>query len=145
VTQRKSLVFLRIFFFGAAFGWGSPFLGVFIPWPWLSERLFRLGGAAYPSHPMVDYWWRMACATYGFVGVFYFLLGLNPRRYRAIIPFSAWLMIGMGVLLLAHGFRLGLEPFPFLADVVFCLGIGTGILFQWRPALSDTTPPFGSD
>jgi hypothetical protein len=135
MSPRSRLILLRIFFFGAALGWGVSFVGAVFPWPRFAANLFRLGGVNVPDSPMIVYWVRMACAVYGFIGIFYLLLGLNPRKYRSMIPFSAALMLGVGAILLVHGLRLGLPALPFTADVTFCLGIGTGILFNYREAL----------
>ncbi len=45
-------------------------------------------------------------------------------------------MLLEGVILLAHGLRLGLGPFPFYGDVSACLILGTGILILSRAARS---------
>lgn len=39
-----------------------------------------------------------------------------------------WLMLLEGAVLLVHGARLGLPPFPFVADVSACILGGLGIL-----------------
>ena len=114
--------------------WGISWVGVFLPWPTAVVALQGLGAREIPADPMLDYWLRMASGAFGLVGMLYALVAWKPVRYAVIIPVLGWLM------LLVHGARLGLPPFPFMADVSACLLGGMGILRtagRARPAWAD--------
>ncbi len=74
-----------------------------------------------------DYWLRMAAAAFTGIGLLFFALALNPRRFAVIIPWTGLFLMAEGLVLLAHGLRLSLEPLPFCVDVAFCLLTGIGI------------------
>jgi hypothetical protein len=78
---------------------------------------------------MLDYWLRMAAGVSTAIGLFFFVLALNPKRFAAVIPLAGLFLIAEGLILLVHGLRLGLEPLPFYVDVGFCLATGAGIWF----------------
>ena len=77
---------------------------------------------------MLDYWLRMASGAFGLVGFLFLLLAIRPVHYANIIPWFGWLMVCEGVILLFHGLRLHLPPFPFYADTAACFIGGIGIL-----------------
>jgi len=70
----------------------------------------------------------MASSVFAFIGVAYLFLTIWPRKFAAILPFSGIFMLTEGIILLVHGLRLHLPPFPFWGDVSFCLVGGIGIL-----------------
>ena len=93
-----------------------------------------LGAGDIAYQPLLDYWLRMAAGAFTLIGCGYFIVGLNPRKYAAVIAWSGWLMVFEGVVLLAHGIRIGLSPLPFYADVTACLGGGAAILILRKVA-----------
>lgn len=66
--------------------------------------------------------------AFGLVGLWYLMLALWPRKFAAAIRWFGVLMVAEGVILLAHGMRLHLPPFPFYGDVAACFVGGDGIL-----------------
>ena len=53
---------------------------------------------------------------------------LSPTPgFANAIGLAGGLMFGEGIVLLVHGLKLGLRPFPFYADTAFCLLLGAGI------------------
>jgi len=62
------------------------------------------------------------------------MLMLWPKKFYAAIPWFGALMVAEGIILLVHGLRLGLGPFPFYGDVSACLLGGVGILCFARAA-----------
>jgi hypothetical protein len=117
--------------------WGVAFAGVFVSWD-VAERLLRGFGADPITYdPMLDYWLRMASGAFGLLGVGYFLLAWNPRRYVVFLPWAGWLMLAEGAVLATHGFRLGLAPFPFYGDISACLLGGAAILALSSAARAD--------
>ena len=83
---------------------------------------------------MLDYWLRMAAGVFALIGGWYLVLMLWPRKFHAAVPWFGALMLVEGVILLVHGLRLGLGPFPFFGDVSACFVGGAGILFFARSA-----------
>jgi hypothetical protein len=83
---------------------------------------------------MLDYWLRMAAGAFTLIGCWYLILALHPLRFAAAIPFFGALMIIEGLILLVHGIRLHLPPFPFYADTAACLIAGMGIMILSRSA-----------
>jgi vacuolar-type H+-ATPase subunit I/STV1 len=119
---------LRLFLGFAAFAWGVSVVGVFASWPQAAGMLQGLGAKPIAYDPMLDYWLRMAAGAFALVGGWYLVLMLWPQKYAAAIPWFGWIMVLEGVILLGHGLRLGLGPFPFYGDVSACFLGGAGIL-----------------
>ena len=125
---------LRLSLAAAAFAWGISVVGVFVSWARADEMLQVLGANPIPHDPMLDYWLRMAAGAFFLVGAIFALLAIFPRRFANVIPLFGWLMIVEGVILAAHGFRLGLKPFPFYGDISACFGLGASILLLRKAA-----------
>ena len=119
---------LRLLLFVAAFGWAISVVGIVVPWRTAEVALSGLGAAPIPHDPMLDYWLRMACGAFVAMGCIFLAAAVNPRRFRPFFPFVTVLMVAQGFILLIHGLRLGLRPFPFWRDVSFCILVGVGIL-----------------
>jgi uncharacterized protein YuzE len=115
---------LRLFLGFAGFAWGLSVVGVFLSW----------SDAAITYDRMLDYWLRMAAGAFALMGGWYFVLMISPQRFYAAIPWFGGLMLVEGVILLVHGLRLSLPPFPFYADTAACLIGGGAILFLSRSA-----------
>jgi len=125
---------LRLFLGFAAFAWGISVVGVFASWPQAAEMLQGLGAKPIGYDPMLDYWLRMAAGAFALIGGWYLLLMLWPRKFHAAIPWFGALMLVEGLILLVHGLRLALPPFPFYGDVSACFLGGGGILILARHA-----------
>jgi hypothetical protein len=128
VKPALRLRLLRALLLFSAFAWGVSIFGVVLPWPRAVEALQGLGARDIPADPMLDYWLRMGSGAFALVGGLFLLLALQPARYAVIIPWFGWLMLGEGIILLAHGVRLHLPPLPFYADTGACLFGGLGIV-----------------
>ena len=120
---------LRLFLGAAAFGWVIMLAGVFMKWSVAISALQGLGARAIPYDPMLDYWFRMGCGAFGLVGCWYVMLAIWPRKFSVAIPWFGAIMLIEGLILLFHGLRLSLPPFPFYMDTAFCLLLGAGIVY----------------
>lgn len=109
---------LRLFLGFAAFAWGVSVMGVFMSWSAAVEVLRGLGAQPIGYDRMLDYWLRMASGAFALVGCWYLVLMIWPRKFHAAIPWFGGLMVVEGVILLVHGLRLSLPPFPFYADTL---------------------------
>src|ERR1700733_3570104 len=107
---------LRLFLGFGAFGWGISVVGVFVSWPEASQLLQGLGAKPIAYDPMLDYWLRMASGAFALVGAWYLVMMIWPKKFSAAIPWFGALMIAEGIILLIHGLRLSLSPFPFYGD-----------------------------
>ena len=125
---------LRLLLGFAAFAWGVCIVGVFASWPQANGIAQGMGARSIAYDPMLDYWLRMVAGAFALVGAWYLMLALWPKKFHAAIPWFGWLMVVEGVILLAHGLRLGLEPFPFYGDVSACFLGGAGILIFSKSA-----------
>jgi hypothetical protein len=119
---------LRLFLAFSAFAWGVSAVGVFVSWSEAETLLEGLGAKPIAYDPMLDYWLRMAAGAFALVGGWYLVLTIWPRRFAAAIPWFGGLMLMEGLILLVHGLRLSLPPFPFYGDVSGCFIGGGGIL-----------------
>lgn len=124
----------------SAFAWGVSVFGVVLPWPAAAEALHGLGARTMEYDRMLDYWLRMAAGAFTLVGGVYLVLMFQPGKHRAIIPWFGMLMLLEGAVLLVHGVRLGLPPFPFYADTTACFLGGAGILWASARAQYDGGP-----
>ena len=130
------LRFLKLFLGFAAFAWGISVVGVFASWPQIHDLAQGMGAKTIVYDPMVDYWLRMMAGAFALICGWYLVLMLWPKKFSAAIPWFGWLMIAEGVILLVHGLRLGLGPFPFYGDIAACFLGGAGILFFAKAARS---------
>ena len=129
-----NLRLLRLFLVFAALAWGVTVVGVFASWPQINYIAQGLGSKSITYDPMLDYWLRMICGAFTLVGVWYLAMALWPRKFAVAIPWFGALMLVEGIILLVHGLRLGLSPFPFCGDVSACFLGGAGILYFSRSA-----------
>ena len=127
---------LRLFLAFSAFGWGVCVVGVFASWEQVNCIAQGMGAKPIAYDPMVDYWLRMICGAFTLIGGWYLVMALWPRKFAVAIPWFGWVMVLEGVILLAHGLRLGLAPCPFYGDVSACLLGGAGIIYFARAARS---------
>jgi hypothetical protein len=120
---------LRLLLGAAAFGWVVMLVGVFMSWSVATGALQGLGARPIPYDPMLDYWLRMGCGAFGLVGCWYVALMIWPQKFSVALPWFGWIMVVEGVILLVHGLRLSLPPFPFYADTAACILLGGGIVY----------------
>ena len=125
---------LRLLLGFAAIAWGVSVVGVFLSWSSAEQALIGLGAQPIRYDPMLDYWLRMAAGAFTLVGGWYLVLAIWPTKYRNAIPWFGWLMVVEGTILLVHGLRLSLPPFPFYADTAACFLGGGGIVWVARAA-----------
>ncbi len=78
----------------------------------------------------------MSCVTYVAIGVFYIILGLDPMKYGAMVPFSGAAAVFVGVCCGAFGLLSEMPLAWFLGDFLGCTVLGVLILAFWRRAAS---------
>jgi hypothetical protein len=120
---------LRLCLGFAAFAWGISVVGVFMSWSAAANALQGLGAQPIAYDRMLDYWLRMAAGAFALIGGWYLVLMLWPQKFAAAIPWFGGLMLVEGCVLLFHGMRLSLPPFPFYGDTIACFVGGGGILW----------------
>jgi len=128
---------LRLFLGLAGSAWGISVIGVFLSWPAANDALQNLGARPITYDRMLDYWLRMAAGAFALIGGWYFVLMIWPRKFHAAIPWFGGFLLVEGAILLVHGLRLSLPPFPFYADASACLLLGVAILYLSRYAKAD--------
>ena len=109
--------------------------------PWSQAvAIYRLIGIDLPTqieHPYLEYLTYMAAALSVMVGCLYLMAGVWPDKYSNLITFLGWSLLFIGVVVLFHGIRLKLPPWPFYPDPIISFVCGTLILVFRRSA---TTP-----
>lgn len=135
MSNQARLRLLRIVLFFCAIAWGVSVYGVFASWDAATNALRGMGAGDIAYDRMLDYWLRMAAGAFALVGLGYLMVAVNPQRHAAILHWFGWCMILEGAVLLLHGLRLGLPPFPFYGDVTACFGVGGAILILRKSAL----------
>lgn len=123
---------LRFFLVFAAFAWGISIVGVVLSWSAAVDTLQGLGAKPIAYDRMLDYWLRMASSAFALIGCWYLALAIWPRKFAAAIPWFGGLMLAEGCVLLIHGTRLSLPPFPFYGDTIACFVGGGAILYLSR-------------
>ena len=107
-------------------------------WETATGVLQGMGAKPISYDPMLDYWLRMASGAFALLGTGYLLSAIQPRKFAVMLPWFGWIMIAEGIVLLSHGLRLGLSPFPFIGDVSASMAGGLGILAFKKSALSNS-------
>jgi hypothetical protein len=131
---------LRMFLGFAGLTWGVSLVGVFVSWGDAVEFLQGLGVKRIEYDRMLDYWLRMAAGAVALIGGWYLVMMIWPRKFHAAIPWFGGLMLLEGIILLGHGLRLSLPPFPFYADTAACLLGGGAILYLSRDLKPEEHP-----
>jgi hypothetical protein len=109
-------------------------VGVFLSWSAVSQALQGLGAQPIAYDRMLDYWLRMAAGAFALVGCWFLVLMIWPQKFHAAIPWFGGFMLAEGLVLLLHGLRLSLPPFPFYGDTAACFVGGGAILYLARYA-----------
>jgi hypothetical protein len=101
-----------------------------IPWEWTIAvvKWLEIRGVPDRYSPITEYWMLMMAALCVVIGYLYFVAALNPPKYRNLLPILGWALVFIGITAAYHGFRLGLPPWPFCADVGICAVCGPGIV-----------------
>jgi hypothetical protein len=132
---------LRLFLVLAALTWGISIAGIFLSWRTATDALQGLGAQPIAYDRMLDYWFRMASGAFALLGGWYLVLAIWPQKFAAAIPWFGGLMLAEGCVLLFHGIRLSLPPFPFYGDTIACfVGGGAILLLSWRVKRQEKGP-----
>ena len=103
-------------------------------WSVATQALEGLGAQPIAYDRMLDYWLRMAAGAFALIGCLYLVLMIWPQKFHAAIPWFGGFMLVEGAILLVHGLRLSLPPFPFYGDTSACFVGGGAILYLSRYA-----------
>jgi hypothetical protein len=114
---------LRLGLLLSSAGWGISFLFTFTSWEFASDQLFLMGAERIEYQPLLDYWLKMASATFGCLGIASVLACAWPDRFQGMIlllgPFHAFLGIVLTVSAKVNGLKTNIHP-TFAADITFC-------------------------
>ena len=123
---------LKLFLALGAITWIAAAPALILSWDSALAAMQSLGAGDLPHDKMLDYWLRMASGAFVLIGCIYLLLLLQPKRFRDFIPWMGGFSLMEGLVLLAHGTRLKLGPWPFYGDLAACMLAGIGILVSVR-------------
>jgi len=81
---------------------------VFLPVEWMARTHAWLGLGEYPDVPLTDYLTRSLSAMYAIHAGMLLVVATDVRRYRAIVVYFGWLLIGCGVLFVGIDLHAGM-------------------------------------
>ena len=127
---------LKIILWICAICFLETFIFAFLPWRPLIAYLQWLGLQPPAAEPITVFMFRITLAMFGTIGIFFVILARNPLDYGAMLPFSAYGLLGYGVLFLVFGIRYELPARAYSIDVILGLVAGVLILFFQKKARS---------
>ncbi len=132
-TKSYKYILLRLSLLIGAIGWGMSFVFTFTGWNRSVSILQGMGADPITYQPLLDYWLKMASATFGLIGLFFFWCFLRIEKMKhALIPLAIGSII-VGIVLTAAALVNRLNPsqhHTFIADIIFCFMVGVGILYS---------------
>jgi len=90
-----------------------------------------MGAQEIEYQPLLGYWLKMASATFGCLGLMFFVCLLNPSKHYLTSRLLAFLSIAVGIVILVSSFANELSPSrhpTYIADIVFCFLVGITII-----------------
>jgi len=114
---------LQLGLFLSSAGWGISFWFTFVSWEPASDQLYLMGAGRLEYRPLLDYWLKMASATFGCIGVASLFAGMRPQRFEGMVkllgPVQAVLGVVLTVAAAKNHLRQDAHP-TFVADITFC-------------------------
>jgi hypothetical protein len=108
--------------------------GMFLPISAFESIAKFFGIESLPDSPLIMYAIRTVSATFIGIGVFFFILAMNPMKYGVMVPFSGLVAVFIGVVCVITGLAVGMPAPWFLGDSLSCAVPGVLILAFWRQA-----------
>lgn len=130
-SHRRSLIpdssgWLRILRLGlllSSIGWGISFLFTVSSWESASEHLYLMGADRIEYQPLLDYWLRMASATFGCIGIASAVACIWPARFEGLVcligPFHGFIGTVLATSAISNHLKTERHP-TFVADITFC-------------------------
>jgi hypothetical protein len=129
-TERAWLNILRFGLLASACGWGISFIFTFSSWNSAVSQLQDMGASNIQFDPLMDYWLRMASATFGCIGIASALACIRPGSHIGLIRLLGPFHFIVGITLSISAYRLALSPSlhpTFIPDITFCFLAGSMI------------------
>ena len=104
-------------------GWGISFMFTFSNWDAASDQLYLMGAVNLGYRPILDYWLRMASATFGCIGIASGLACLRPVFFQGLVLLLGPFHVFVGIVLTAAAVSNHLntnDHTTFVADITFC-------------------------
>jgi hypothetical protein len=103
-------------------------VAVFMPCQWMALCHERLGLAALPDGPIVEYLARSTSMFYAVFGVVLWILASDVRRFGGAVTATGAGMMICGAVLLMIDLRAGLPPWWIAVEGPYVIGIGALML-----------------
>ena len=121
--SRGWLRVLRLGLLLSSIGWGISFLFTFSSWDSASDQLYLMGAGYIGYRPLLDYWLKMASATFGCIGIASALACIRPTLFEGLVwllgPFHAFIGVVLTASAISNHLRTDRHP-TFVADITFC-------------------------
>lgn len=98
-----------------------------IPWN-IIESIFLWLGVELIASPITIYLFRIVCAVFGLIGIFFIILAKNPLKYGYMLDLGAYGLIFFGLLCLILGISLDMSLKLYIGDALFGLILGVLIV-----------------
>lgn len=122
---------LRLGLLLSSIGWGISFAFTFSSWASASDQLYLMGAGHIDYRPLLDYWLKMASATFGCIGIASAMACMRPERFESVVlllgPFHLFMGVVLTVSAVSNQLRTDRHP-TFVADITFCFA--TAILIS---------------
>ena len=113
------MIFLKAALWVAAFGClvATPF--IFLPWHYISSITSFFGVEPIPSNPIIIYFFRVTCAVFGMIGVYFIILAKNPFRNKPMLLLGAYGLLTFGIVSLIFGIICKIRLITYIGDAFF--------------------------
>ncbi len=105
---------------------------VVMPYTWMNAIHKALGMGTLPDDPIVGYLARSTSAFYAWLGVLFWLVSFDLRRYRPVVVCLGGVMLAMGLVLSVVDWVEGMPRFWSLQEGLENIAFGLAILWLAR-------------
>ena len=99
-----------------------------------------MGANPIEYQPLLDYWLKMASGAFGCIGLLFFVVYRNKKKFKNLIPLLGYGSIFIGVILTISGINNTLQadkhPTHYV-DLLFCFGVGALIIYGNKKQLTN--------
>ena len=106
--------------------WMLGFVFAALPWEAFTALCKWMGIHPPEGKGITIFMFRLACTSFGMIGIFFVVLARNPLEHDAMLRLAAYGLLCYGLCCLLGGIRYGLPSWTYAGDAIF--GTITGVL-----------------
>jgi len=100
------------------------FVCMLFPWKIINQIYEIAGELPIPRTAPVEYSIRVTCGMVGVIGIYFLILATDPAKYKTLVFFSSFALIGIGLLCIVTGLLVNISIIIVLGDGLFGLILG---------------------